>query len=203
MSSSSSRKGAVSLMAPGKATAQSLRFPAKNERIVPVDERLAKPETRTEIIDGVVHFTPPADEPHASLHFDLAALIWAHLAEGYECASIEDLCFVRPLPVRSQLDAADLDQVLVAALVARESPALMKLRAQAFEEGYEKGFAKGLRKGLRRTLFQLLHALNLHVDEAAKSRIEACEDEAQLERWANRALKVRTIDELFEEWPGP
>jgi len=51
-----------------------------------VDERLAAPETRSEVIDGKAVFVAPADEPHAEAHGALAALVRAHRAGGYAVA---------------------------------------------------------------------------------------------------------------------
>ena len=51
-----------------------------------VDERLAAPETRFEVIDGEAIYGAPADEPHGNLHGALAALVRAHRGEGYEVA---------------------------------------------------------------------------------------------------------------------
>jgi len=53
----------------------------------PVDERLVAPESRFEIWDGKVEYVAPADEPHATRHSKLSALLEAHVAEGYEVAS--------------------------------------------------------------------------------------------------------------------
>ena len=51
-----------------------------------VDERLAAPETRFEVIDGKAVTVAPADEPHAERHGALAALVRAHRADGYAVA---------------------------------------------------------------------------------------------------------------------
>jgi len=45
------------------------------------------PESRFEIWDGRVEYVAPADEPHATRHSKLSALLEAHVGEGYEVAS--------------------------------------------------------------------------------------------------------------------
>jgi Uma2 family endonuclease len=56
------------------------------DRAPDVDERLVMPETRAEIVRGALVMTPPADEPHGRLHFDLAYLLAAHVGPGYQGA---------------------------------------------------------------------------------------------------------------------
>lgn len=51
-----------------------------------VDDRLAPPETRIEYLDGVEMFAHPADEPHATIHLDLAYVLGAHVAPGFRVA---------------------------------------------------------------------------------------------------------------------
>jgi Uma2 family endonuclease len=51
-----------------------------------VDDRLVMPGTRYEILDGRVLFTPPADEPHGTMHLDLAAVLRAQVSAEYRGA---------------------------------------------------------------------------------------------------------------------
>ena len=48
-----------------------------------VDDRIVAPETRAEYLDGIELFAAPADEPHATKHFDLTYVLGAHVADGY------------------------------------------------------------------------------------------------------------------------
>ncbi|MBX3231192.1 MAG: Uma2 family endonuclease [Labilithrix sp.] len=57
------------------------RFPGKGG--IPVDERIVKPESRAEIVEGRLVFAPPSDEPHAVPHADLTYLLRAHVKPGY------------------------------------------------------------------------------------------------------------------------
>ncbi len=59
---------------------------AKDSNPPPVDERLVAPESRFEIWDGRVEYVAPADEPHATRHSKISALLEAHVGEGYEVA---------------------------------------------------------------------------------------------------------------------
>jgi len=60
---------------------------ANESSLPPVDERLVAPESRFEIWDGRVEYVTPADEPYATRHSKLSALLEAHVGEGYEVAS--------------------------------------------------------------------------------------------------------------------
>jgi hypothetical protein len=51
-----------------------------------VDDRLAVPGTRYEVIDGKPVYVSPADKPHGEMHLALAALVQAHLADGFNAA---------------------------------------------------------------------------------------------------------------------
>ncbi len=60
--------------------------PDSTTELPAVDERLVAPETRYEIIDGRVVYVPPADQPHAESHAELAALVHAHRADEFSVA---------------------------------------------------------------------------------------------------------------------
>jgi len=51
-----------------------------------VDARLVAPESRYEIEDGRVRYVAPADEPHATRHSKLSALLEAHVADDFDVA---------------------------------------------------------------------------------------------------------------------
>src|SRR5689334_23991645 len=55
-------------------------------RLPAVDESLVVPEQGYEVIDGQVLAVSPAEEPHATRHTKLAALLQAHVAEGWRVA---------------------------------------------------------------------------------------------------------------------
>jgi Uma2 family endonuclease len=60
--------------------------PATGERLPDIDDRLAPPETRIEVLDGKKIVTMPADPKHATKHGDTTAIFRAHVAPGYTLA---------------------------------------------------------------------------------------------------------------------
>lgn len=112
--------------------------------------------------------------------------------------TIDDRCFVRPLPAKTLLDAASLDGAIIEALAVRGSPALSAIREEGRGEGIKEGIERGLLKGRKEALLLVLRVRGISVDDAAHARIEACEDAAELERWAKRALEARLMDDVFE-----
>jgi Uma2 family endonuclease len=60
--------------------------PGSISELPAVDDRLATPEARFEIIDGRPVYVPPAHEPHGVAHSALDALVRAHRADGYAVA---------------------------------------------------------------------------------------------------------------------
>lgn len=59
----------------------------EHERRYAVDDRLVMPESRFEVVGGEVRYVSPAEQPHASLHSKLSALLEAYVAEGWDAAS--------------------------------------------------------------------------------------------------------------------
>jgi predicted transposase YdaD len=74
-------------------------------------------------------------------------------------------------------------------------------RADGFAEGRADGFAEGRADGKvagqREALFKLLAHRNLALDEALRARLLACTDEAQIERWFDRALVATAVADVF------
>jgi Uma2 family endonuclease len=58
----------------------------RDRALPPVDARLAVPDTRYEILDGVVTYVSPADAPHGTRHPKLAALLEAHVGPAFDVA---------------------------------------------------------------------------------------------------------------------
>lgn len=75
------------LLAPGASSSYvSARAPGRGESLPPVDERLAQPETHTEVVDGAVVRTMGANPPHAIQHAAVTHVFRGCLAEGYRAA---------------------------------------------------------------------------------------------------------------------
>jgi hypothetical protein len=64
--------------------------------------------------------------------------------------------------------------------------------------GRREGIAEGERKGLVKLVLTILELREIAVSRATKARIRACKDLEQLERWAARAKRVSSIDQLLE-----
>ena len=62
------------------------RAPGRGESLPPIDERLAVPETHTQVIDGVVVETMGANPPHAVQHAAVTRVFADCLAQGWEVA---------------------------------------------------------------------------------------------------------------------
>jgi DNA-binding transcriptional ArsR family regulator len=60
--------------------------PARSEPLPDINDRLAPPETRIEVLDGKKIVTMPADPEHATKHGKVTVVVGAHVAEGYELA---------------------------------------------------------------------------------------------------------------------
>ncbi len=63
-----------------------------------------------------------------------------------------------------------------------------------FAQGWQEGFLTAVQQ----SLFALLDAQGLKVDDPARQRILACTDSAQLKLWLRAAVTVRSVQELFE-----
>src|SRR5688500_10188385 len=53
----------------------------------PVDENLAPPETRYEVMDGELVYVSPALDPHGTRHSKISALVEAHAGAAFDVAS--------------------------------------------------------------------------------------------------------------------
>ena len=68
-------------------------------------------------------------------------------------------------------------------------------------QGIEKGRQEGLQEGELIALLEVLDARGLKVDDGSRKRILACTDLAQLKIWLRKAVKVHSVQELFEQGP--
>jgi hypothetical protein len=72
---------------------------------------------------------------------------------------------------------------------------------QGREEGREEGRQQGHLEGERKALFKVLQSRGLEVGSAARRRLMACTNLAQLARWLGRAAKVQSVQELLKPKP--
>ena len=73
--------------------------------------------------------------------------------------------------------------------------------AQGLKQGREEGREEGHMEGERQALLRVLEARGLTVEGAARERVLACTDLAQIERWLSQAVKVQSVQELFKPRP--
>jgi len=240
-----------------------------------IDDHFVKEDSRVEVVRGFLLMSPPAEEPHATLHLTLAYLLAAHVGPDYAGAvdmltrtsrdsdfapdasvypaerdpetggrrleelafeiastqpldsagekarelvrrgvrrvfcivvrhlrvlewstetdgwspllddsSIEDRCFVRPLPVVSLLHATATHDAVVAALDARENPALRAIEA------------RGEARGRSAALLAVLGARGLVPSDTERQRILEAES-AVLDQWIARSPFISETSELF------
>jgi Putative restriction endonuclease len=68
------------------SAARAASSPARKEPLPDINDRLAPPETRIEVLDGKKIVTMPADPEHATKHGKVTVVVGAHVAKGYELA---------------------------------------------------------------------------------------------------------------------
>jgi hypothetical protein len=73
------------LLAPG-VSSNTVYAPGRFDRMPAVDDRIAAPESRVEIIDNEVFHTMGSNQPHGVQHFDAVGLFSGVLADGYSGA---------------------------------------------------------------------------------------------------------------------
>lgn len=81
-------------------------------------------------------------------------------------------------------------EMMMDRLVIPESPGFKALRRE-FE-------ARGEARGEARALLTLLRVRGLPISDAARARIEGCDDAELLNRWVARAATAASVDEVFE-----
>jgi hypothetical protein len=104
---------------------------------------------------------------------------------------IEDPGLVTPLAVAALLDAATADNAVVAALIAKDNPAIRKREAAAEARGKAKGQAEAILK--------ILVARSVAVSAAQRQEILRCRDLDRLDRWLLRATLASSTDEITSE----
>jgi Arc/MetJ-type ribon-helix-helix transcriptional regulator len=76
-------------------------------------------------------------------------------------------------------------------------------RQEGRQQGRQEGREEGHLEGERQALLKVLEARGLTVSAAARRRILACMEQAQLERWLGQAVTVKSVQELFQRKPTP
>jgi Putative restriction endonuclease len=103
--------------------------------------------------------------------------------------SITDRCLAVPLRLSALLDAAEADNAVAEALVAKGNPVLQKREAAAKDEGRSEGQAESILK--------ILAARGINVGEAQRQEILLCRDPERLDLWLSRAVAASSVDDVF------
>lgn len=129
-------------------------------------------------------------------------LEWSHDTDAWsplpDTASIEDRCFVRPIPVRVLIDATNADAAVTRALIARGNPVLAELAATAVAEGEARGEARGQALATANAIQVILQQRDLQPTAAEIAVIKAATPDS-LAKWLQRAFSVQTVAALFED----
>lgn len=104
-----------------------------------------------------------------------------------------------PLSVAALLDAAAADDAVVAALAAKDNPALRQREAGAAARGRSEGFAEGKAEGKAESILMVLEARGISVGLAQRQEISSCQDGDRLSRWLRRAAIASSAGEVLSE----
>ena len=121
---------------------------------------------------------------------------WRPLAEGL---AIQDLCLAVPLAVKALLVAAQADDRVFGALVAKGIPAVREHDAAVKAEGRAEGFQEGLQEGLHAmqpVVLALLEQRYGPLSAEARRKVEAISSVEELTGLASRALAGASLAEL-------
>src|SRR5436309_6022370 len=99
-------------------------------------------------------------------------------------SQIEDPCLVTPLTVAALHDAAQADFAVIAAMVAKGTPALLEREAMAEA------------RGIATSVLQVLRTRGVAVSDAQQQEILTCRDLDRLRRWLDRALLNSSAEDL-------
>jgi hypothetical protein len=102
---------------------------------------------------------------------------WRPLVAG---SRIEDPCLVAPLAVAALLDAAEADNAVAEALVAKDNPVTLRREAEA--------------------ILKVLEARGLAVSADQRQEILSCHDRDRLDRWLHRAAVASSAGEITSEF---
>ena len=104
---------------------------------------------------------------------------------------LEDQVLATPLPVRTLLEGAKIDDAVQQALILKGN--------RVFRAAMEECQAAGRLEGQAKMLITILTQRGLSLDDDARARILGERDLEQLGRWAMRALSCNTVNELLAE----
>lgn len=109
--------------------------------------------------------------------------------------SIEDVCFVRPFPVRTLIETAGADAAVMAALEARRPDLVALVEARGEARGEVRGEARGRLEGERRAIELVCGLLGIEIDASRAAHLVGA-DLAELRRISDALARARA-------WPDP
>lgn len=116
-------------------------------------------------------------------------------------AVLEDPCLRAPLPIKALLDAAAADDVMAQAFIDKNNRVVAALRQREHQAGADEGRKAGLDEGrlvqAREMLLKIADRRGLDFTEEERARILACQELAQLDLWADRAITAASPRDLF------
>jgi hypothetical protein len=122
---------------------------------------------------------------------------------------IEDPVLAVGLAIEPLVRAANMDDAIARALIAKNNPIIAAEKAASHGKGQEEGLARGLAEGLahgrhegvvdgvQRSLLQLLAARGIALDEGYRARILEERDLQRLERWLARAVHAASLADVL------
>lgn len=151
---------------------------------LPVDERLAPPETRIEYIGGVEYFAAPSDEPHGKRHHKVDYVVGAHVAKGYG-AAVDML-------TRTAETSDFAPDVSIYPDERNPATGRRKLEEIAIEVTSEQAI-----EGKIEAVLAVLASRALPVPDEQRAETLACRDIATVERWVRSAALVASAEDLL------
>jgi hypothetical protein len=126
---------------------------------------------------------------------------WDHTAEGWTSLDptfeITDRCLRVPIPAGALIDRVLADDVVAQALLASRNRVIEHALAASAARAAAHGRAQGEARGRAAMLLRLCARRGIPVDGGTVARVLACEDNAQLETWFDRATIATREDEIF------
>ncbi|MEZ4295113.1 MAG: Uma2 family endonuclease [Polyangiaceae bacterium] len=139
------------------------------------------------------------------------ALEWFTATDAWEILSndapITDRALAVPLPLRAVVEAAETDDTVAAALLAKKNPVIAtvvqdsssKAEARGHQQGKVEGKVEGKIEGKIESLLAILSARGLAVTAKDEKKIRAAKDNAVLDRWIRRAVTAASAGEILRK----
>jgi hypothetical protein len=120
---------------------------------------------------------------------------WSRAASSFQTLAlgdvIQDDCLSTPIPVRALLDAAEADNAVARALLAKGNPVLAARAAASKNQGKAEGKAEAI--------LTVLAARGVLISDDDRARITACADDERLRVWLVRAVMAGCVDDVVQD----